>query len=52
MYSYSKLRAGWAFLLNGFSFAAVVVSMAFFRLSELRTSVRAQRSGGLQVRSR
>ena len=35
---------GWAFLLNGFSFAAVLLSMSFFRLSELRTSVRAHRT--------
>ncbi len=35
---------GWAFLLNGLSFAAVLISMSFFRLSELRTSVRAHRT--------
>jgi MFS family permease len=35
---------GWAFLLNGLSFAAVLVSMSFFRLSELRTSARAHRT--------
>jgi MFS family permease len=35
---------GWAFLLNGLSFAAVVISMYFFRLSELRPSARAHRS--------
>jgi len=33
---------GWAFILNGVSFAAVLISMSFFRSSELRTSVRAQ----------
>jgi MFS family permease len=32
---------GWAFLLNGLSFAAVLISMSFFRLSELRASARA-----------
>jgi MFS family permease len=32
---------GWAFLLNGLSFAAVLVSMSFFRLSELHRSARA-----------
>jgi MFS family permease len=35
---------GWAFLLNGLSFAAVVISMSFFRLPELRTSARAHRT--------
>jgi MFS family permease len=35
---------GWAFLLNGLSFAAVLLSMSFFRLSELRASVRAHRT--------
>jgi MFS family permease len=40
----AKIGTGWAILLNGFSFGAVLVSMYFFRLSELRTSVRAHRS--------
>ena len=40
----AKVGIGWAFLLNGFSFAAVLISMSFFRLSELRTSARAHRS--------
>jgi MFS family permease len=35
---------GWAFLLNGFSFAAVLISMSFFRLSELHKSARAHRA--------
>lgn len=35
---------GWAFVLNGLSFAAVVLSLSFFRLSELRTSARAHPS--------
>jgi MFS family permease len=35
---------GWAFLLNGLSFAAVLISMLFFRLSELNTSARAHPS--------
>ncbi|MBW4028959.1 MAG: MFS transporter [Acidobacteria bacterium] len=35
---------GWAFLLNGLSFAAVLLSMSFFRRSELRASARAHRS--------
>jgi MFS family permease len=40
----ASVGIGWAFLLNGISFAAVLLSMFFFRLSELRTSVRAHRS--------
>ena len=40
----AKVGIGWAFLLNGLSFAAVLLSMSFFRLSELRASVRARRS--------
>lgn len=35
---------GWAFLLNGLSFAAVLLSMSFFRLSDLRGSARAHRT--------
>jgi MFS family permease len=35
---------GWAFLLNGLSFAAVLVSMSFFRRSELRANPRAHRA--------
>jgi MFS family permease len=37
----ARAGIGWAFLLNGLSFAAVLISMSFFRLSELRASVRA-----------
>jgi MFS family permease len=40
----AKVGTGWAILLNGLSFGAVLASMAFFRLSELRTTVRAHRS--------
>jgi MFS family permease len=35
---------GWAFLLNGLSFAAVLISMSFFRLSELRPNARAHQT--------
>ncbi len=35
---------GWAFILNGLSFAAVLVSMSLFRLSELHPSARAHRT--------
>jgi MFS family permease len=40
----AKVGIGWAFLLNGLSFAAVLISMSFFRLSELRISARAHSS--------
>jgi MFS family permease len=40
----ARVGIGWAFLLNGVSFAAVLISMSFFRLSELRTSARAHRT--------
>jgi len=46
----ASVGLGWAFLLNGLSFAAVLLSMSFFRLSELRPNPRAHRntSGFLQ----
>lgn len=40
----AKVGIGWAFVLNGLSFAAVLLSMSLFRLSELRASARAHRS--------
>jgi MFS family permease len=40
----AKVGIGWAFLLNGLSFGAVLISMSFFRLPELRSSARAQRT--------
>ena len=40
----ARVGIGWAFLLNGFSFAAVLLSMSFFRLSDLRASARAART--------
>jgi MFS family permease len=40
----AKIGIGWAFILNGLSFAAVLLSMLFFRLSELRASARAHRT--------
>ncbi len=40
----ANVGTGWAILLNGLSFGAVLASMAFFRLSELRTTARAHRS--------
>ncbi len=40
----ARIGIGWAFLLNGLSFGAVLLSMCFFRIPELRTSARAQRT--------
>jgi MFS family permease len=40
----ASVGIGWAFLLNGLSFAAVPISMSFFRLSELHASARAHRT--------
>jgi len=37
---------GWAFAINGLSFAAVLISMSLFRVSELRPNKRACRSAG------
>jgi MFS family permease len=42
----AKVGTGWAFLLNGISFVAVLISMSLFRVSELRPSVRAGRAPG------
>ena len=40
----ARVGIGWAFLLNGLSFAAVLISISFFRLSELHPSARAHRT--------
>jgi MFS family permease len=40
----ASVGIGWAFLLNGISFGAVLISMSFFRLSELHVSARALRT--------
>jgi MFS family permease len=42
----ARAGTGWAFLINGISFAAVLISMSFFRMDELRTNTRASRSRG------
>jgi MFS family permease len=42
----AKVGTGWAFLLNGISFAGVLISMSLFRVSELQPSVRARRAPG------
>ena len=42
----AKVGTGWAFVANGISFAAVLISIFLFRVSELRPSIRAHRSPG------
>ena len=42
----AKVGTGWAFLLNGISFGAVLISMAFFRVSELTPNARSPRTSG------
>ncbi|WP_102510176.1 MFS transporter [Sanguibacter massiliensis] len=45
----AAVGSGWAFVINGVSFAAVIVAMSFMRTSELRPLPRADRSkGGLR----
>ena len=40
----AKFSTGWAFLINGISFAAVLISMSLFRANEIRANPRAARS--------
>src|ERR1700679_4242359 len=42
----AKVGTGWAFAINGLSFAAVLISMSMFRISELYPNTRARRTGG------
>jgi MFS family permease len=42
----ARIGTGWAFLLNGVSFGAVLLSMVQLRVHELRTSARASRGSG------
>lgn len=42
----AAVGTGWAFLLNGASFAAVLLSLAFLRTAELRPTARAHRARG------
>jgi MFS family permease len=42
----AKIGTGWAFLLNGLSFGAVLLSMILLRVHELRTNARASRGSG------
>jgi MFS family permease len=42
----AQVGTGWAFLINGISFAAVLISMSLFRMAELRANARASPSSG------
>ncbi len=42
----AQIGTGWAFLLNGLSFGAVLLSMALLRVQELRISARAPSASG------
>ncbi|MBS0530857.1 MAG: MFS transporter [Proteobacteria bacterium] len=42
----AAVGTGWAFLLNGASFVAVLISLAILRVAELRPNARAHRSKG------
>jgi MFS family permease len=42
----AKVGTGWAFVINGLSFAAVLISMSLFRASELYPITRARRTAG------
>jgi len=42
----AAIGTGWAFLINGASFAAVLISLAFLRVSELRPNARAHLARG------
>jgi MFS family permease len=42
----ASVGIGWAFVLNGLSFAAVLISMSFFRIPELNVRGRAHHTAG------
>ncbi len=42
----ATIGTGWAFLINGASFGAVLISLAFLRVAELHPSARARRARG------
>ena len=42
----AQIGTGWAFLLNGLSFGAVLLSMALLRVQDLNVSARASRGSG------
>lgn len=42
----AAIGTGWAFLINGISFVAVLISLAFLRVAELHPAIRAHRAAG------
>jgi MFS family permease len=42
----AKVGTGWAFAVNGLSFAGVLISMSLFRVSELYPNIRSRRTAG------
>ncbi|CRL46630.1 enterobactin exporter EntS [Sodalis glossinidius str. 'morsitans'] len=42
----ASVGTGWAFLLNGVSFLAVLVSLSFLRVADLQENARARRTRG------
>jgi MFS family permease len=42
----AKVGTGWAFAVNGLSFAAVLISMSLFRVSEMYPNTRIRRTAG------
>ncbi|HEY2750959.1 MFS transporter [Phenylobacterium sp.] len=42
----AAIGTGWAFVINGLSFVAVLISLALLRVSELRPNARARRAKG------
>jgi hypothetical protein len=42
----AAIGTGWAFLINGASFVAVLISLTFLRIAELRPNARAHRAKG------
>ena len=42
----ARVGTGWAFAINGLSFAAVLISMSLFRVSELYPNTRTRRTAG------
>jgi MFS family permease len=42
----AAIGTGWSFLINGASFIAVLISLAFLRVAELRANARAHRTKG------
>jgi hypothetical protein len=47
----ARIGTGWAFLLNGLSFGAVLLTMYLLRVQELRTNARTSRAPVRRVAS-